>query len=100
MNRHHFYTVGLLILLLAIAANTWLTLENIERVRHDEATTRQAAVFTRAEQVRGQPINVCLLDVMRNVAPLLERVPTVERPLQAYVRLQGDRYPSVHCPDK
>lgn len=71
---------------------------SVARVQHDEQTTKEAAAFTRAMQVKGEPISVCLLDVLRNVAPLLERVPTVERPLQAYVRLQSKRYPGVTCP--
>lgn len=73
---------------------------SVAQVKHDEHTTKEAAAFTRAMQVKGEPISVCLLDVLRNVAPLLERVPTVERPLQTYVRLQGARYPGVTCPEK
>lgn len=93
MTRHHFYTAGLVVLLLAIGANTWLTLENIARVRHDEAHTRQV-------QVQGGPPAKCLLDAMEAVAPLLERAPSVARPLEEYVRIQSHRYPGVVCPDK
>jgi hypothetical protein len=93
MTRSNFYAAGLVILILAIAANTVLVLSNIEHVRSDEAHTRTV-------QVQGGPVAVCLLDVMREVAPLLERVPTVERPLRAYVRLQSVRYPGTVCPDR
>lgn len=62
------------------------------QVFHDER-------HTRAVQVKGGPVAVCLLDALRAVAPLLERVPSVDRPLEAYVRLQSHRYPHVTCPD-
>lgn len=65
----------------------------ISRLHDDE-------LYTRASQVAGQPISVCLLDVMREVAPLLEREPSVELPLRAYVRLQVARYPGVGCPER
>ena len=93
MNRHGFYTIGLVILLLAITANTVLVLTNIEQVRSDEAHTRKV-------QVAGGPPAKCLLEVMESVAPLLERVPSVERPLNAYVRIQRGRYPGTRCPDE
>jgi hypothetical protein len=93
MTRRGFYTAGLVILLLAIVANTVLVLVNIEQVRSDEAHTRHV-------QVQGGPPAKCLLEVMESVAPLLERVPTVERPLAEYVRLQSHRYPGVSCSDK
>lgn len=92
MTRSNFYAAGLVILILAIAVNTVLVLSNIEQVRSDEAHTHTV-------QVQGGPVAVCLLDVMKSVAPLLERVPTVERPLRAYVRLQSVRYPGVGCPE-
>jgi hypothetical protein len=100
MNRHRFYTVGLLVVLLAIAGNTLLTLNNVERVRKDEASTRTTAAHTRKVQIQGGPVAVCLLEVMKNVAPLLLKVPSVEAPLKAYVRLQSKRYPGVVCPSK
>lgn len=93
MTRSNFYTAGLVILLLAIITNTVLVLVNIEQVRGDEAHTRKV-------QVQGGPPAKCLLEVMESVAPLLERVPSVERPLAAYVRLQSHRYPGVVCPDE
>jgi hypothetical protein len=93
MTRSNFYTVGLVILLLAIGVNTWLTLETIGQVSSDEAHTRKV-------QVQGGPPAKCLLEVMESVAPLLERVPSVERPLAEYVHLQSHRYPGVQCTDK
>lgn len=93
MTRSNFYAAGLVVLLLAIAANTVLVLTNIEQVRGDEAHTRKV-------QVQGGPVAVCLLDTMRAVSPLLLKVPSVERPLAEYVRLQSRRYPGVGCPDR
>jgi hypothetical protein len=94
-------TLGLY-LLAVVLTGVALTLyaHAVGRIDVDERHTREQATFTRAEQVQGQPIAVCLLDVMRNVAPLLERIPTVELPLQAYVQLQGVRYAGLPCPVK
>ena len=48
MDRHRFYTVGLVILLLAIAANTWLGLSDHSKVEtivaHLSQTTRESAI--------------------------------------------------------
>jgi hypothetical protein len=70
------------------------------RVFHDERDTKREAQHTRTVQIAGGPVAVCLLEVMKEVAPLLERVPSVELPLEAYVRLQSHRYPGVRCPEK
>jgi hypothetical protein len=70
------------------------------RVYHDERATKAQAAHTRTVQIQGGPVAVCLLEVMEEVAPLLERVPSVERPLRVYVRLQSHRYPGVRCPEK
>jgi hypothetical protein len=93
MTRSNFYVAGLVILLLAIAGNTWLTLSNVEQVKHDEEHTREV-------QLKGGPVAVCLLDALRAVKPLLLQVPTVEKPLEAYISLQSHRYPGVKCPDE
>jgi hypothetical protein len=93
MTRSNFYAAGLVVLLMAIAANTVLVLSNIEQVRSDEAHTRKV-------QVQGGPPAKCLLEVMEHVAPLLERAPSVEHPLNVYVAIQRSRYPSAHCPDR
>lgn len=69
------------------------------RVGSDEHHTKHEAEHTRTVQVQGGPVAVCLLEVMKNVAPLLLKVPSVEQPLDAYVRLQSRRYPGVKCPD-
>lgn len=99
MNRHSFYTTGLVILLLAIVGNAWLTLDTISRVRHDEQAVKRTAAHTRLIQQQGEPVGVCLLDAMKAVEPLLLKVPAVHAPLSAYVRLQSRRYTSVRCPD-
>lgn len=48
MNRHLFYTVGLVVLLLALSANTWLGLNNRSKVEtvvsHLSQTTKESAV--------------------------------------------------------
>jgi hypothetical protein len=70
------------------------------RVYHDERQTKASAAHTRLVQEQGGPVAVCLLDALRAVTPLLERVPSVDKPLEAYVRLQSHRYPGVACPEK
>lgn len=50
-------------------------------------------------QKQGVPISVCLIEVFRNVAPLLDRTPAAQRPLQAYLTLQGSRYAGKRCPE-
>lgn len=69
------------------------------RIYHDERATKASAAHTRLVQEQGGPVAVCLLDALRAVTPLLERVPSVDKPLEAYVRLQSHRYPHVTCPD-
>lgn len=85
-----------LFIVVGLIALGWLWL----RVGSDEHKTKHEAEHTRTVQVQGGPVAVCLREVMENVAPLLERVPTVEQPLKAYVRLQSKRYLDVKCPDK
>jgi hypothetical protein len=70
------------------------------RVYHDERATKASAAHTRLVQDQGAPVAVCLLDALRAVTPLLERVPLVDKPLEAYVQLQGHRYPGISCPEK
>ncbi len=70
------------------------------RVGSDEHNTKREAEHTRTVQVQGGPVAVCLLEVMKNVAPLLLKIPSVEQPLDAYVRLQSKRYPGIRCPEK
>jgi hypothetical protein len=48
MTRHRFYTVGLVILLLAIGVNTWLVLENVTEIRRQQMEIRQQ----RADSIR------------------------------------------------
>jgi hypothetical protein len=69
------------------------------RVYHDERATKSSAAHTRLVQEQGAPVAVCLLDALRAVTPLLERVPSVDKPLEAYVLLQSHRYPGVVCPE-
>lgn len=70
------------------------------RVYHDERDTKREAQHTRTVQIAGGPVAVCLLDALRAVTPLLERVPSVDKPLEAYVRLQSHRYIGIRCPEK
>ena len=70
------------------------------RVYHDERDTKASAAHTRLVQDQGAPVAVCLLEALRAVRPLLEQVPSVEKPLEAYLRLQGDRYLGVTCPEE
>jgi hypothetical protein len=71
-----------------------------QRLHRDEQETKRKAQHTAAVQVAGGPVAVCLLDALRAVTPLLERVPMVDKPLEAYVRLQSVRYVGVACPEK
>jgi hypothetical protein len=61
---------------------------------------RATAVHTREVQKSGEPVGVCLRLALEQVTPLLERVPTVRHPLEAYTRLQRKRYKGVRCPDR
>jgi hypothetical protein len=97
----------LALILLVTLANVYGNLHDssringvVSRLKGDEAATKHTAEHTRVVQVQGGPVAVCLLKVMENVAPLLLKVPSVEQPLDAYVRLQSKRYPGVKCPDK
>ncbi len=81
-------------IVVGLVALGWLWL----RVGSDERKTKHEAEHTRTIQIQGGPVAVCLLEVMKNVAPLLLKIPSVEQPLEAYVRLQSKRYPGVKCP--
>jgi hypothetical protein len=81
------------VLMLAIGANAYVTVDLFTRVDSDESHTRTV-------QVQGGPVAKCLLETLEAVEPLLLQVPTVEKPLGAYVRLQRVRYPGVSCPDR
>lgn len=107
MRRPSPIEVILVLVLLATAGNIYGNLHDSSRIngvvsalKTDEQQTKSEARHTRSVQVQGAPVAVCLLDVMKNVAPLLLRVPSVEQPLSTYVRLQSVRYPSVRCPDR
>lgn len=127
MDRHRFYTVGLVILLLAIAGNTWLTLGTVEQVKRDENGHAVEARHTRVVQEAGEPTGVCLREATRAALPILvdganalkasvSKAPSlqaraeillfvrlargVEKPLQEYVLLQSHRYTGVTCPEK
>lgn len=68
MNRHLFYTVGLVILLLAIGANTYLGVRDHGRLNRDE---QQTCVI----QARGLKGQRHLTAIMRDIAVLLTPVP-------------------------
>ena len=92
--------IGLfIVVLLAIGANTYISLHTASNLRHDEQVTREEAKHTAMVQKAGEPTGVCLREAMRAALPALERLPGVEAPLAAYVRLQSARYLSVRCPD-
>jgi hypothetical protein len=93
MSRHRAYTLGLAILAVLILLNGLVTVYVWSRLEGDESHTRTV-------QVAGGPVAKCLLETMEAVEPLLLRVPSVEKPLAAYVRLQSVRYPGVVCPEK
>lgn len=79
----------------------------VTEVRHDQAElhrdeqSQKATVsHTKLVQQAGGPVAVCLREALERVAPQLEQDPTVQKPLEAYVRLQSHRYPGVTCPDR
>jgi hypothetical protein len=90
---------GYLILCVVVAFVTYLSFHTLHKLDHDESALRTTAVHTRAIQKAGEPVAVCLLDALKAVSPLLLKVPTVEKPLEAYIRLQSQRYPGVSCPE-
>jgi hypothetical protein len=71
----------------------------LHKLHNDETNHAAEARHTRIVQEAGEPVGVCLLDALEAVSPLLLRVPSVEKPLEAYVRLQSRRYLDVKCPD-
>lgn len=70
MNRHGFYTVGLVILLLAIGANTFLVLHDHGRLGRNEHQT----CMIQGRGLRGQRH---LTAIMRDIAVLLTPLPGV-----------------------
>ena len=46
----------------------------------------------------GIATTTCLLEVFRNVAPLLRQSPNVQQPLESFLILQGRRYGEHFCP--
>ena len=85
--------IGWIIAIVFVAIALW-------KIHHDEKSHNREAERTRAVQKAGEPVGVCLLDTLEAVKPLLLRVPTVEEPLEAYVRLQSHRYMTVTCPTR
>jgi hypothetical protein len=83
---------GYLILFVAIIVTFYITENNVLKGNREEEHTKEV-------QIAGGPVAVCLLDAMKNVAPLLEKIPTVQMPLESYVFLQSDRYSGVKCPE-
>jgi hypothetical protein len=70
VNRSHFYTTGLVILLLAITANTVLVLNDHGRIGRNETQT----CVIQARGLKGQPH---LTAIMRDIAVLLTPLPGV-----------------------
>lgn len=100
MNKDRALIAAVLVLVLAIGANTYIGLHDSRRISRDEQAIKAKATHTAKVQRAGEPVAVCLLDAMKAVTPLLLRVPSVAQPLEAYVTLQSKRYPGVRCPEK
>lgn len=83
---------GYIILFIAITVTFIVTEHNIHK-------TDKEAEHTKTVQIAGGPVAVCLLDALRNVSPLLDKIPTVQMPLESYVNLQSHRYPGIECPE-
>ena len=70
----------------------------LNRVKRDESATHVQAAHTRAVQVQGGPVAVCLRLGIERALPALERLPGTAPPFEEYVRLQGHRYEGIGCP--
>jgi hypothetical protein len=106
VNRHGFYTVGLVILLLAIGANTYFVLHDHGRLNRDEHRT---CVI----QGRGLEGQRHLTMIMRDVAVLLTPIPAVHaapvppslvaplanlrEQLGEYLTIEGEQPPGRSC---
>jgi hypothetical protein len=95
---------SVVVLLLAISlglnvVNHFEGRSTLSRVERDESNTKKSAAHTRAVQIAGEPVGVCLLEGIRAVLPTLEAVPGAKPPLTVYVALQSKRYTSTACPD-
>jgi len=73
MTRHGFYTVGLVILTLAILANTYIALHVKGRQAQDEQTT--CLIQNRGLEGQGH-----LTAIMRDIAVLLTPLPGIHSP--------------------
>jgi hypothetical protein len=98
------FTVGVTVALMILFAVAIKAAHNahesalaVARIQRQLATT---AAHTRMVQRQGEPVAVCLRDALEGAAVLLVRIPSVERPLEAYLRLQASRYEGVRCPDE
>jgi len=119
VTKTRFIAAALIIMSLVLVGNTVLNIVNhsetsgvVKTLRleardahaeardahHEAAAARAEVARARAAQREGEPIAVCLLDVMSAVKPLLIRAPNVELPLSAYVELDEQRYPHGVCP--
>jgi hypothetical protein len=105
VNRHLFYTAGLVILLLAIGVSTYFEVGDHERLSHDEHKT---CVI----QGRGLEGQRHLTAIMRDVAVLLTPQPGTHAPvppafvvplanlreeLGIYVAIEGAQPPGRSC---
>lgn len=105
MNRHGFYTVGLVILLLAIGVNTYYTISDHGRLNSDEHRT---CVI----QGRGLEGQQPLTAIMRDIAVLLTPMPGTHAPvppafvaplanlreqLGVYLTIEGAQPPGRSC---
>lgn len=106
MDRHRFYTVGFVILLIAIAGNTYVALHDHGRLNRSE---HQTCVI----QGRGLEGQRPLTKIMRDIAILLGPIPGVHaRPippalaaplanlreeLGKYVVIEREQPSSRHC---
>lgn len=106
MDRHRFYTVGLVILLLAIGANTYIGLHANNKTNHVEETTCRI-------QARGLKAGPHLTKAMQDIGVLLTPLPGVKsapipaplvlplanlrEELGAYVQIEHEQPPGRSC---
>lgn len=85
----------LLTVAIALSVLGTLALSNSVGNRHK---VEALVAYNHHATVTGEPVSACLLDTFEAIKPLLLKLPNVELPLAAYIRLERNRFPGVDCP--
>ena len=112
MSRSSFVVVLLALILLVTGLNLLGNFNNSSHIngvvtevkevqyelKTDEANTKREAEKTKATQVAGGPVAVCLRLGIERALPALEHLPGTAAPFAEYVLLQSSRYKQYGCP--